>query len=62
VPACDPAGLAGALLEAVRAWGERGAWRVRQQRARRRIVDSFGIERMVQRYRSVWAQAAHRVD
>jgi len=54
VPPRNPQALAKALEAALRAWRDRSAWRVRQERCRQRIANEFGIDTMVARYRTVW--------
>jgi glycosyltransferase involved in cell wall biosynthesis len=54
VPPRNSQALAEALEAALRAWRDRSAWRVRQERCRQRIANEFGIDTMVARYRTVW--------
>jgi len=59
VPARDPAALASAIRQML---AERGsaAWPDRQERARRRIVENFSMERMIAGYRRVWSPEGNR--
>lgn len=58
VPPGDAEALADALAAAIDAWRAQADWRLRQQRARARIHDEFGLDAMVARYRAVWAEVA----
>ncbi len=52
--------LAKAMEHALQQWAEDcGQWRQRQQAARERIVHSFSLDTMAQRYRQVWEEARH---
>lgn len=56
VPAANPAALARTIAMALDEWRERpAAWTERQESARKRIAEVFGLERMVQAYRRIWA-------
>jgi glycosyltransferase involved in cell wall biosynthesis len=55
VPAGDPGQLADALVAAARLHQNRPEWEDLRSRVRVRMVDGFGIERMVHRFRELWA-------
>ena len=57
VPPSHPKALADALEAALKAWQDRAAWQARQQACRDRIAREFAIGTMVERYRTVWAEA-----
>lgn len=57
VPPGNARALAAALDAAMAAWHDRPAWRERQAACRARVVDRFGLDRMVDAYRHVWAEA-----
>lgn len=58
VPPETPEALADAIEGALRERQEHPeAWRARCAAARQRVVDEFSIDRMVQRYRDIWASA-----
>jgi glycosyltransferase involved in cell wall biosynthesis len=54
VPAKDPEKLAKAILEAFSCLADDYQWQLRREAARRRIVENFSIEKMVQSYRAFW--------
>jgi glycosyltransferase involved in cell wall biosynthesis len=59
VPSRDPEKLAGAIAAAYREWRDRPAdWRRRQAEARSRIAENFSLERMANRYETIWRQVA----
>jgi glycosyltransferase involved in cell wall biosynthesis len=58
VPRRNPVLLAQAITTAINERAERPAeWVERQQACRNRIVDNFGLERMVSSYRALWQSA-----
>ncbi len=57
VPPRAPAELSVALAQAITEWKDEDTWSERKRMARERITDNFSIERMVKRYREVWADA-----
>lgn len=56
VPPRDPAALANALGEALTEQADLARWTARQARCRQRIVDTYGMDRMVAGYEAVWRQ------
>lgn len=58
VPPRDAQALAAALAAALDTWRAGDEWRARQQCARDRIGNQFGLDKMVEQYRAVWAQVA----
>lgn len=59
-PPQNAGALAAGIAQALAARQQAESWRARQQRARQRISEEFGMDKMVQRYRDVWAQVARR--
>lgn len=57
VPPRDSKALADGISEVLIALQEPASWQERKKRSRRRIVDEFGIDEMVSRYRDVWQEA-----
>lgn len=62
VPARDPARLAEAVAKMIGQSRDNDAWRMRREAARDRIAANFGMDRMVRRYREVWALALQGSD
>ncbi len=62
VPPKDSAALAQAMVTAIEAWRDRGAWTRRQAACRARIAEHFSIDAMVERYRAVWDEVALRLS
>ena len=57
VPPRDAAALAEGIAAALKEWRERpDEWAARRCAARERIVETFGLDRMVQAYRRVWGE------
>lgn len=55
VPPKNPQALASAILEAINEEKNNPqAWKLREHASRDRIVNNFGIERMISRYHQVW--------
>ena len=46
--------LSQAILKIIELKKDAEAWSIRQKLARRRIVDNFGVEKMVDAYGAVW--------
>ena len=46
--------LSHAILKIIELKKDAEAWSIRQKLARRRIVDNFGVEKMVDAYGAVW--------
>lgn len=57
VPPRDASALSSAIQHAIAVMADRAAWQARQQACRARIEQQYGIDAMVQRYRTVWAAA-----
>jgi glycosyltransferase involved in cell wall biosynthesis len=58
VPPSDPIQFADALVEATNELARGDIWHLRQAAARQRVAENFGLDRMVQAYRTVWNEAA----
>ena len=51
----DAVALADAVEAAYREWsGSNAEWKARREGARQRVIDNFGLDRMVDRYEEVW--------
>lgn len=57
VPVGEAEAFAAAIGAALTAKTNPSEWVVRQRAARQRIIDAFGIDRMVARYRAIWRKA-----
>jgi glycosyltransferase involved in cell wall biosynthesis len=60
VPRRDSAALSDALVRALASHRDSTAWAGRQERARRRIVENYSLERMVEAYQTLWHDALVR--
>lgn len=58
VPAGNAEALAAALRESLAELIDTPAWTIRKQQARERIVDNFGVEKMVNAYHNLWDMAS----
>jgi glycosyltransferase involved in cell wall biosynthesis len=57
VPPGNPARLAAAITTAAGEISDPAKWNQRQRAARERIIERFGLDRMVQSYRKIWHAA-----
>ncbi len=57
VPGQDAEALAAGIKQSLAALNNRAEWQDRQQRCRKRMQESFSIEKMVAAYRQVWLEA-----
>jgi glycosyltransferase involved in cell wall biosynthesis len=60
VPPGDPRALARAIEAALAERKDPASWRRRQQAARQRVIDRFGIGQMISAYQAVWRNASER--
>jgi glycosyltransferase involved in cell wall biosynthesis len=61
VPAEDSEKLAAAIEDAHREWSSRSdEWSDRRASARRRIVENFSLDRMIDSYESIWLKVARK--
>lgn len=56
VPPGNPRALGTAILQALRAREDSEAWQARQQACRQRIVERYGLDRMVSAYEALWRE------
>lgn len=57
VPPRDPVALSQALLEAIEEFKNPHKWFRRKELARKRIIDNFTIQKMINAYRELWSSA-----
>lgn len=57
VPPCNSQALADAIRAALGMWKDTVVWSARRHTARQRVVDNYGIQKMVMAYHSVWRAA-----
>ena len=57
VPPRIPSALASAMAIALNRWRSPVEWADRQQRCRQRIKEEYSLEKMIKRYREIWAEA-----
>lgn len=52
----DAQALAQGILQTIQAWRETASWSDRQTQCRNRIVETFSLQRMLNRYQQVWEE------
>ena len=55
MPASDATLLADAIVSAIKAHSDKSVWQQRSAACRSRIVDNFGVEKMVAAYQRSWS-------
>jgi len=57
VPHSDSAALADAILEALNEMKDSGKWNIRKEAVRKRVTETYSLERMIEFYARTWSDA-----